>query len=95
MEGRGRGSEGDLTMAIANDALIIGLTGSFGSGCSTLRDALRDKGFKDSDEFPEFFKGTQVSGREFSASIDVSCRSSDGCIVDIPGGVTQFADVSS
>jgi len=34
-------------MAIANDALIIGLTGSFGSGCSTLREALADKGYKD------------------------------------------------
>ena len=33
-------------MTIAVDALIIGITGSFGSGCSTLSEALRDKGFE-------------------------------------------------
>jgi deoxycytidylate deaminase len=36
----------DRLMAIAKDALIIGLTGSFGSGCSILAAALSPKGFK-------------------------------------------------
>lgn len=33
-------------MTIADNALIIGITGSFGSGCSTLSEALKDKGFE-------------------------------------------------
>ncbi len=33
-------------MRIADDALVIGISGSFGSGCSTLSESLKDKGFE-------------------------------------------------
>lgn len=33
-------------MAIVKDALIVGLTGSFGGGCSTLRESLAESGYK-------------------------------------------------